>query len=419
MKKNIMKRVLILVLAAVLLLGAANSALAASSATITASSLNVRKGVGTEFAVRRALTRDASVYYLGVSDVDNSGNIWYKVQYGTYDTGWVSAKYCELNSGFSAVTSYCTAEYGDSYIRSNPNLDGSTLGVMKQGTKAYFLNQICTDARGVDWFYVNYEGTYGWVSSAYTYLYAESTGTLNVIPDLPTFNSTKATVKAEGGDAYIRSMGNLNGLELAVLKNGSSATYMGERSVDERGVVWFRVKYNGVDGWISSRYAMLYGNNSNNSSNSSGSSSSKNYVKATEGKTYIRKEPNLEGKILKTLPQDETATYMKEKSTDERGVVWYKVKYDGTTGWVSSKYTTLSDKSGGNSNVSGEYVRAIGKTNIRREPNLDGKAVDIMYKDETATFTGTTSVDERGVVWYNIRFEGANGWVSSKYTVVE
>ena len=35
---------------------------------------------------------------------------------------------------------------------------------------------------------------------------------------LPTFNSTKATVKAEGGDAYIRSMGNLNGLELAVLK---------------------------------------------------------------------------------------------------------------------------------------------------------------------------------------------------------
>jgi uncharacterized protein YgiM (DUF1202 family) len=165
---------------------------------------------------------------------------------------------------------------------------------------------------------------------------------------------------------------------------------------------------------------MLYGNNSGNSG---GSSSTKNYVKASGGQTNVRNQPNLNGKSLKVMEKGTTATYLNASSTDERGVVWYKVSYNGTTGWVSSKYTTLTNDKGSNSgssgNMSGQYVRSTAKTNIRNQPNLNGKVVDDMQKGDTATFTGSTSKDERGVIWYSIRFGGANGWVSSKYTVIE
>ena len=41
------------------------------------------------------------------------------------------------------------------------------------------------------------------------------------------------------------------------------------------------------------------------------------------------------------MQKGESATYLGSYSTDERGVVWYQVRFEGQTGWVSSRYTTL------------------------------------------------------------------------------
>ena len=413
--KNTIKRIGMIALVIVLCLGMATSALAASTATVTASSLNVRAGVGTQYKVLQALSRNTQVYYLGVSDVDNDGDLWYKVQYGAYGTGWVFADYCDL-SDYTA-TSYCTANSGDTYIRSNPNLEGSKLGVLKQGSTAYYLGQVMTDDRGVDWYYVNSNGTYGWVSTVYTYLHTENSFGLNVMPTLPAYGATKGTIKSEGGDAYIRSTGSLSGAELAVLKEGYSATYLNERTVDERGVVWFKVSYNGTTGWISARYASLQGN----APVSLPTTSSKNYVKATGGKCNLRKEPNLDAKVLTSMEKGETATYLKETAIDERGVIWYKAKFDGMTGWVSSKYASLNSTGNTSSetDIYGSFVYAQAQTNVRKQPNLNGKVLDVMQKDDRATYSGSTSIDDRGVAWYSVRFGGTNGWVSSKYTEIQ
>jgi len=412
MNKNMIKRAFALAMALVLCLGLASSALAACNASITASSLNARAGIGTEHKVLKALPRDTTVYYLGVSDVDSEGNIWYKVQYGEYNTGWVSAKYVNLNSNV-VTTSYCQADTGSSYIRSNPNLDGSVIGGMEQGSTAVYLGQICTDYRGVDWYYVNYNGTYGWVSSMYTQLYSESLPALGLMPSLPAYGSTAGTLKAERGDVYIRAAANLNGSQLGVLKNGYSASYLNERSVDERGVVWFRVNYNGTVGWVSSRYGMLYGNAA---ASSAPSASASNYIYATGGDCNVRKTPNLNGVNLGVLEEGERAPYLGESSTDDRGVIWYKVKFEGKTGWISSMYAGLNRKTTDYGSSTGSYVVAEGNSNIRREPILDGKILGAMKTGETATFTGSTSTDERGVVWYKVKFDGVTGWVSSKYT---
>ena len=405
-----MKRIFASILVLMLVLGLAGSAFAACQATTTASSLNVRVGAGSEFKVLRALPRNTGVYYLGVSDFDDAGNTWYKVQYGNYDTGWVSAKYCSLNEGY-AVNSYVKAETGSTNIRSNPNLDGGRLGVLEKGQTATYLNQVCTDLRGVDWYLVSANGVSGWVSTMYTTLYTESLPLLGFMPTLGDYGATSATLKAEGGDVFIRGAANLNGKQLDVLKKGYTASYLNERSVDERGVVWFKVNYNGTVGWVSSRYGMLYGNVP--------ATPVKDYILATGGDSNVRKTPSLDGAYMGILKKGESVPYLGESSTDNRGVIWYKVNFEGKTGWVSSMYAGLNGKTVSYGSALGSTVIATATTNVRREPVLDGKYIDNMVKDETAAFTGSTSVDERGVTWYKINFEGQIGWVSSKYTKLQ
>ena len=43
-----------------------------------------------------------------------------------------------------------------------------------------------------------------------------------------------------------------------------------------------------------------------------------------------------------TMHTGETAKYLGETKKDERGVAWYKVSFNGKTGWVSSKYGKLN-----------------------------------------------------------------------------
>lgn len=63
-------------------------------------------------------------------------------------------------------------------------------------------------------------------------------------------------------------------------------------------------------------------------------------VKAT-GNVHVRTKPNRKGEDLGILDMGEKVPFLGERKTDERGVAWYKVKFCGRTGWVSSKYSKI------------------------------------------------------------------------------
>lgn len=70
--------------------------------------------------------------------------------------------------------------------------------------------------------------------------------------------------------------------------------------------------------------------------------------------------------------------------------------------------------------VTGGKTRYIegdsGKSNIRLGPGRDYKSIGVLHKGEDAKYLGKTATDERGVVWYKIRYNGRDAWVSSRYT---
>ena len=66
---------------------------------------------------------------------------------------------------------------------------------------------------------------------------------------------------------------------------------------------------------------------------------------------------------------------------------------------------------------SSRYIEGdSGKSHVRTGPGLDYKSIGILRRGDSAKYLGKTSTDERGVVWYKIRYNGRDAWVSSMYT---
>ena len=131
----------------------------------------------------------------------------------------------------------------------------------------------------------------------------------------------------------------------------------------------------------------------------------------TDGEVNVRKGPGLGYTASYTLASGKVRDYDRTEK-DERGVTWYHLENGG---WVSSKYTTRVDSSSKSSGSAKNTVRATGKVNLRKAPNLDAKSLGTIHEGETAKYLGETKKDERGVAWYKVSFGGKTGWVSSKY----
>ena len=68
-------------------------------------------------------------------------------------------------------------------------------------------------------------------------------------------------------------------------------------------------------------------------------SGGKTKIGAVTGDTYVRTGPGLKYKTIGVLHKGDETKYLGKSSTDDRGVAWYKVDWNGRTGWVSSRYT--------------------------------------------------------------------------------
>ena len=231
--------------------------------------------------------------------------------------------FVSLFAGMALAETYVKTT-ADVNVRKGPGLDYATIDSVTKGNKYLYKAQE-KDERGVTWYKVDFKGRNGWISSKYADTYTT--------PD-----SGTETGKIYGvGKSNIRSKASLTGKVLGTFPKGAEATHL-DSATDARGVRWYKIKYDGITGWVSSAYTSTVkgGKGSSNYESVSGS----NRVYATNGSSYIRKSPDKDSAILSTLPEGENAKYYGARK-DDRGVSWYKVKYNGVTGWVSSKYTEL------------------------------------------------------------------------------
>lgn len=259
---------------------------------------------------------------------------WYKIRCNGV-TGWVCSKYATLSAsaGDSGESVYAD---GDAYIRDYPAVYGHILAKLPEGARAEYLGQRCTDDLNVDWYYVSYGSATGWVSSKSTSLGFGGFDTGDHGDD-PGFNpygdgwGDFGEIYAVGGDSYLRKRPGDSGAQITLFPEGATASYLGRSSEDERGLTWYQVSYRSKTGWVSAKFAAFPGPSDRYSK----------YVVASSGATYIRSSASTDARELGGLPKGATANYLGETRLDMNGREWYKLRYQGITGWVSARYTEL------------------------------------------------------------------------------
>lgn len=237
------------------------------------------------------------------------------------------------------------------------------------------------------------------------------------------------------GHTNVRSGPGLGYSSIGQINSGSTLPYLSDSDYDSRGVCWYKVSFSESSGWVSSKYATLTDNAGTaiyaaggSGASYSGGSFTENYsagsVYATAN-AYVRSGPGLTYTQLTGMETGSYATYLGNTSYDSRGVAWYNISFNGYTGWVSSAYTTLSggytsDFFGGFTSTYGSYVVATnGDSNVRSGPGLGYTSIGGLSLGDSAPYLGDSSVDERGVTWYNISYNGRSAWVSSRYTSLQ
>lgn len=132
----------------------------------------------------------------------------------------------------------------------------------------------------------------------------------------------------------------------------------------------------------------------------------------TTGSVNIRKGPGQDYEAVRSLSAGVKLEYDKTVK-DDRGVTWYRISYKGSAGWVSSRYASGKNASGGSAAADGR-VKILASVNLRTGPGLDYNNVCAIPEGTSLTYD-EKKLDERGVAWYHVSYQGKSGWVSSRY----
>ena len=339
------------------------------------------------------------------------------------------------SSAKSATGSTVTTSDGVK-LRSGPGSSYSQVGSVPAGASLTCIGE-ATAANGSKWYQVNYNGQTGYVYSGYAKVtgtvpqtaqadaFVESAPAAATSASAPASTSTKySTYNVSGKYALIKN-GSVNlrkgpGTAFGVITSipkGAYATFLNLGATNNDGSHWYKVKYNGSTGWVSKSYATIT-NSKDSGSSSSGSTydMSGNYIYTAEGSVNVRKSPSKDAASLGTVSSGKYLDFLGKGSTDSRGVRWYKVDYNGKTGWVSSKYcvvTKTKDGTGGD-----DFVKTTGSVNLRKGPGLDYGTVASVKAGKKLDYLGTSKKDSRGVRWYKVEYNGKTCWVSSKHSTL-
>jgi N-acetylmuramoyl-L-alanine amidase len=126
----------------------------------------------------------------------------------------------------------------------------------------------------------------------------------------------------------------------------------------------------------------------------------------------VRADASIDAEIITTLANGTWATIVDGPVTGG-DYDWYEIEYDDYDGWVAADY--LSDAATAGSLTSGETVIVNTEAlNLRSAAGSTSDVVEILDgSTEGQVVSGPETVDD--MVWYQVDFDGTQGWVSRNY----
>ncbi len=310
---------------------------------VTASSLNVRSGAGTNYSRIGSLAKGKTFTVLG-SAKDGSGVTWYKLKYNSKN-GYVSSQYVNIKqptvTSVSNLKGTVNTKKDPLIVRSGPGSSYNKLGSLAKG-KTFNITGKSTDSSGVTWYRLTFNSKTGYVSSVYVKTSSTSSSTVTDVT-----NAT-GTVNTKSDPLIVRSGAGASYSRLGSLAKGKTFTITGQ-ATDKSGVVWYKLTYNGKTGYVSSVYVKVTASSSSSEDTSSGSDSGTTgpisfqlgTVTTSSSPLNVRSGPGTSYSKLGTLAKGSSVT-ITGSSKDKNGKVWYQYQFSSNkTGYICSDYVEV------------------------------------------------------------------------------
>ncbi len=245
------------------------------------------------------------------------------------------------------------------------------------------------------WCKIVYNNTVGYASAQYLKTVSSVSGNFG-------------TGTVSGNDVRMRSGASTSSSIVGTYDKGTKMSVIGASGN------WYKVSYNNKTGYVSADYMKLsVGSTANTSTTSTTTTTTTTTSTATTTTSNGFKASVIGTSVrLRSQPNTSSATlgyYSNGVSLTALGSVngWYKISYNGKTGYMSAQYVRItptttydSAKSG---TVSGSNVR------FRMGPSTDFAATSTLSKGTSVKITGETGS------WYEISVNGTYGYMSKDY----
>lgn len=283
-------------------------------------------------------------------------------------------------SVFAAAEGAATVTASALYMRSEASSSSPVVTCLPRGTV------VAVTGSEVGWYKVSYNGYSGYMSADYLTLSASASANLG-------------TGTVTGNQVRVRSGASTGSSILAEVNKGTTMTVTGIQDG------WYKVSYNGTEGYVSGSYLSLGSSSSTTTSSAASSSSPASGTGTITGNSVrMRSGPSTGNSILGTYNSGTTMTV-----TGTSGD-WYKVSYNGTEGYVYKSYLSLgTDSTPAVTEMTEATYTVTSPVNMRSGPDTSYASQRVLGTGTTVTVTGSSGK------WYRVNYNGSTGYIFKTY----
>lgn len=383
---------------------------------VNTSSLNIRITTSTNSNIIGTYKNGTKITILG-----KVGN-WYQVK-SSAGYGYVSADYVKVlsnntsggnNNGGSveAPSTYQTGKVSNIStslnIRKSASTSSGIITTLKNGTE---VKVVGTEG---DWYKIYSESFgYGYASKSYITIVSSenNSGSNNGGNQDNNQGSTTqtGTIVNISTTLNVRASASTTSRVLGTLKNGANISIISKEGS------WYKISYNGTTGYVYGDYVKVNDNSTSQPSNpntpeqtpSTPENTQTGQVINVTSKLNIRGGAGTNYGIVGTLGANATVNILGQEGS------WYKISYNGVTGYVSSSYIKINSSSNNTNTDStvkyGKVVNISTKLNVRKSASTSSSIIGTLANSTKVTIL------EKLNGWYKISYNGIVGYVSSSY----
>ncbi len=139
----------------------------------------------------------------------------------------------------------------------------------------------------------------------------------------------------------------------------------------------------------------------------------------------LRKTDVFTSTVLTAIPKNTQVDVISKNANN-----WYNVKYNGQTGWVSGAYLIVKTVTDTSSEITTDTISGSSETisGVTKTVGIVTASALNLRKTDVATSAVLTTIPKNAQVdviskntndWYNVKYNGQNGWVSGLYLTVK